>query len=274
MKKSSVLFLLVFLLPTCIFCITKEVQVQAYKVDIGEVVNPYIFSTIWDPSENDLSVSGSSQVEIAARGASGDGIVAFTWVLYGNLFGNASVSFDISPMTFTDDEEEVHYLPFTMTFVCGNTMISHFTVPYNSASPISNSSFVLRQNNNTYTYQYSDYISSMTATGTANTVPATLSAAKKTLSWTVNPGAETHTGSQSVGITYNLGTKSVVSIGNNVINSGNNNYPSLCNQWNRSGTAYIKVDINANAEYTVGGTVYTAVSGIYRSTVTVTFTGV
>ena len=71
-----------------------------------------------------------------------------------------------------------------------------------------------------------------------------------------------------------MSSKSIVSIDNNVISSGNSSYPSLCNQWNRSGTAYVKLDINANAEFNVGGTIYTATTGVYRSTITVSFTGV
>ena len=66
---------------------------------------------------------------------------------------------------------------------------------------------------------------------------------------------------------------SIVSIGNNVISS-KSNYPDLCNQWNRAGSVYIKIDTNANAEFTKSGVVYTAVSGVYTSTITVTCTGV
>ena len=274
MKKVSALLLLLVLLPAYIFCVTNEVQLQAYKVDKGEVVNPYIYSTIWDPSENDLSISGSSQIDIAARGANGDGIVAFTWVFYGNVFGVASVSFEVGPMTYTDDEDVSHYLPFTMTFVCGDTMVSHFNVPLNSNSPVSNANFTMRNNNTTYTYRYSDYISSFSATGSSAFAPTTIDQARKSLSWTVNPGNGSHTESQTVGITYNMSSKSIVSIDNNVISSGNSSYPSLCNQWNRSGTAYVKLDINANAEFNVGGTIYTATTGVYRSTITVSFTGV
>ena len=174
-------------------------------------------------------------------------------------------------MTYLDEHDEPHYLPFTLTFVCEETMISHFTVPYNG-NPISNASFTMRENNITYTFKYSDFIKKITpGDGSPINSPATLSAAKASMSWTVNPGEGTHTGSQTITIDYSMSQTSTVNIGNNVISS---NYPDLCNQWNRAGSAYIKIDTNANAEYTQGGVVYTATSGVYSSTITITCEGV
>lgn len=272
MKRIIALLIVLSLIPVFVFCETTEVVIEGFKVDTQENSGAYLFPKIWDPNSNDMSVATSSEVDITARSAAGDGILAFTWVLYGNLFGNASVSFSISPLTYVDAQDNANYLPFTLTFVCGNTMISHFTVPYNS-TPISNASFTIRENQTTYTFQYSDFINSITAGENTISSPASLSAAKASLSWDVNPGAGTHTGNQSFSVDYSMNETSIVSIGNNVISS-KSNYPDLCNQWNRAGSVYIKIDTNANAEFTKGGVVYTAVSGVYTSTITVTCTGV
>ena len=272
MKRMFLFFLLLILLPVYMFCERTEVVIEGFKVDNDATSGAYIFPKIWDSNNNDMSVVSSSEVGINARGASGDGILAFTWVLYGNYYKNASVSFSISPMTFVDDHDEAHYLPFTLTFVCEETMISHFTIPYNG-NPISNASFTIRENGNTYTFKYSDFITKITAAGTTINSPASLSAATASMSWTVNPSAGTHTGNQEFSIDYSLSQKSTVSIGNNVI-TNSNRYPDLCNQWNRAGSAYIKIDTNANAEYTQGGVVYTAASGVYSSTITITCEGV
>lgn len=272
MKRLLLPFVILVLLPVWLFCESTEAVIEGYKIDTQNNNSVYMFPKLWDPNNNDMSVKTSSEIDITARGASGDGILAFSWVLYGNYYGNASVSFSISPLTFVDEEDNAHYLPFTLTFACGNTMISHFTVPYNG-TPISNNSFTVRENNTTYTFRYSDFINSITAGGTTITSPSSLSAAKASMSWDVNPGAETHTGNQSFSIEYSLSEKSTVSIGNIVISSSGD-YPRLCNQWNRAGSAYIKINTNANAEYTKGGVVYTAVSGVYTSTITVTCTGV
>ena len=254
------------------FCDTTEVVVEGFKVDTQQNNGTYLFPKIWDPSNNDMSVMTSSEVGINARKASGDGILAFTWVLYGNVYKNATVSFAVGPLTFVDDQNNAHYLPFTMTFVCGNTMISNFTVPYNS-TPISNSSFTVRENQTTYTFKYSDYITKFTVAGTTINSPSTLSSAKASMSWNVDPGADTHTGTQTFSIEYALSSKSTVSIGDTVITSSGN-YPTICNQWNRAGSAYIVINTNANAEFTKNNIVYTAVSGVYVSTITVTCTGV
>ena len=272
MKRAFLLIIVLILLPVCLFSETTEVVLEGFKVDTQENSGAYLFPKIWDPNNNDMSVATSSEVDITARSASGDGILAFTWVLYGNYYNNASVTFTVSPLTYVDAQDEAHYLPFTLTFVCGNTMISHFTVPYNS-TPISNTSFTTRSNNTTYTFQYSDFIKKITAPGTTINSPSSLSAAKASMSWTANPGTGTHTGNQTITIDYSMSSKSVVSIGNNVISTAAD-YPSLCNQWNRAGSAYIKIDTNVNAEYTEGGIVYTATSGVYTSTITVTCTGV
>lgn len=271
MKRSILLILILILLPICIFSETTEVVIEGFKVDNTSAGGAYIFPKIWDPNSNDMGIISSSEVDITARGASGNGILAFTWVLYGNYYGNASVSFSVSPMTFVDEQDATHYLPFTLTFVCGQTMISHFTVPYNS-SPISNASFTTRENGNTYTFKYSDFIKKITAGGTTINSPASLSAATASMSWTVNPGAGTHTENQTFSIDYSMSQKSTVSIGAEVIDNSIN-YPNLCNQWNRAGSAYIKIDTNANASYTQNGTEYTAESGIYTSTITITCTG-
>ena len=272
MKKTSLLLLITLLLPLYIFCDTTEVVIEGFKGDAQQNSGVYLFPKIWDPSNNDMSVASSSEVDINARGASGDGLLAFTWVLYGNYYNKATVSFEVSPMTFVNEHDEVNYLPFTLTFVCGNTMISHFTVPYNS-TPISNSSFTVRENQTTYTFKYSDFITKITAGENTINSPSSLSAAKASLSWTVNPRAGTHTGNQTFSVEYALSTKSTVSIGNTVITSSGS-YPTLCNQWNRAGSVYIKIDTNANAGYTIGGTVYTAVSGVYTSTIIVRCSGV
>ena len=272
MRRMLLLFLILILLPVSVFCERTEVIIEGFKVDNEGTSGAYLFPKIWDPNNNDMSVVSSSEVDITARGASGDGILAFTWVLYGNYYNNASVSFTIGPMTYVDDNDETHYLPFTLTFACEDTMISHFTVPYNS-TPISNASFTTRSNNITYTYKYSDFIKKITAGATVINSPATLSAAKASMSWTVNPGAGTHTGNQTFSVDYSMSQKSTVSIGNDVINNSND-YPDLCNQWNRAGSAHIKIDTNANAEYTQGGVVYTAASGVYSSTITITCEGV
>lgn len=272
MKQILVMVFFLLLVPVLVFCATTEVVVEGFKVDTHENSGAYLFPKLWDSKSNDLSVVNSSEVDINARGASGDGILAFTWVLYGNYFNKASVTFTISPLTFVDAEENSNYLPFTLTFVCGETMISHFIIPYNS-TPLSNNSFTNRENNTTYTFQYADYINSITVAGEALSSPSSLSGARTSMTWDVNPGAGTHTGDQTFSIEYSLSEKSTVSIGTNTINN-KANYPKLCNQWNRAGSAYIKIDTNANAEYTKGGVVYTAVSGVYTSTITVTCTGV
>lgn len=271
MKRVILLFLILILLPVCIFSETAEVVIEGFKADNDATGGEYLFPKIRDSNNKDMSVEPSSEVGINARGASGEGILAFTWVLYGNYYNKASVSFSISPMTFVDDHDDAHYLPFTLTFVCGETMVSHFTVPYNG-NPISNSSFTIRENGNTYTFKYSDFITKITAEGTIINSPASLSAATASLSWVVNPGADTHTGSQTFSIDYSMSQTSKVSIGNNVIDNISE-YPTLCNQWNRAGSAYIKIDTNANAEYTQGGVVYTAASGVYTSTITITCEG-
>ncbi|MBR6086066.1 MAG: hypothetical protein IKP61_10725 [Spirochaetales bacterium] len=272
MKRLMLLIFILILLPVCLFCETTTVVIEGFKVDTQGNEGAYLFPKLWDSNNNDMSVVVSSEVGITARGASGDGILAFVWVLYGNYYQDASVTFSVSPMTYVDDQDQVNYLPFTLTFVCEDTMVSHFTVPYNG-TPISNSSFTTRNANTTYTFQYSDFIKRITAEGNTINNPASLSSAKASLSWDVNPGAGTHTGDQSFSVLYSLSSKSKVSIGNNVI-SDSNNYPNLCNQWNRSGSVYIKINTNANAEYTKGGVVYTAASGVYTSTITVTCTGV
>ena len=272
MKRILPLLLLLILIPVYVFCDTTSVVIEGFKVDTQGNEGAYLFPKLWDPNSNDMSVVTSSEVDINARGASGDGILAFTWVLYGNYYGNASISLNISPLTCIDEEDNPNYLPFTLTFECGNTMISHFTVPYNS-SPISNASFTTRENQTTYTFKYADFISSISAAGNTISSPASLSLAKASMAWDVNPGAGTHTGNQTFTVQYCMSAKSTVSIGNTVINNSSN-YPKLCNQWNRSGSVYIKIDTNANAEYTKGGVVYTATSGVYTSTITVTCTGV
>ena len=134
-------------------------------------------------------------------------------------------------------------------------------------------SFTIRENNTTYTFKYADYISKITVAGETITPPSSLSAARASMSWDVNPGAETHTGTQSFSVEYSLSEKSIVSIGNNVINSIGS-YPRLCNQWNRTGFVYITIDTNASAQYTKGNVVYTATSGTYTSTITITCSGV
>ena len=272
MKKLLLFLFITFLLPVYMFCDTTEVVIEGFKGDTQQNNGTYLFPKIWDPSSNDMSIVTSSEISINARGASGDGILAFTWVLYGNIYKNASVSFTVGPMTFVDDQNDAHFLPFTMTFVCGNTMISNFTVPYNS-TPISNNSFTVRENNITYTFRYADYINSITAGGTTISAPSSLSAAKASMSWDVDPEANTHTGTQTFSVEYTLSSKSTVSIGDNIITSSGS-YPTQCNQWNRAGSAYIKINTNAKAEYTTGGVVYTATSGVYTSTITVTCTGV
>lgn len=272
MKRLMLLFFVLILLPVCLFCETTTVVIEGFKVDTQGNEGLYLFPKLWDSNNNDMSVVLSSEVAITARSASGDGILAFTWVLYGNCFNDASVTFSVSPMTFIDDEDNVNYLPFTLTFACEDTRVSHFTVPYNS-TPLANASFTIRENQTTYTFQYSDFVKSITAGGNTISNPASLSSAKASLSWDVNPGAGTHTGNQSFSVLYSLSSKSKVSIGNNVINNVAQ-YPNLCNQWNRSGSVYVKIDTNANAEYTKGGVVYTAASGVYTSTITVTCTGV
>ena len=272
MKKLLLLFSILILLPFCVLSDSTEAVIEGYKVDTQGNNGVYLFPKLWDPGNNDMSVVSSSEIDITARGASGDGILAFTWVLYGNYYNMATVSFEISPLMFIDDEETANYLPFTLTFVCGNTMISHFTVPYNS-TPISNNSFTIRENNTTYTFQYADFINSITAGETTISAPLSLSAAKASLSWDVDPGAETHTGKQTFSIEYSMSSKSIVRIGDAVVSSIGD-FPNVCNQWNRAGSAYIKINTNANAEFTKSGVVYTAASGIYTSTITVTCTGV
>ena len=273
MRKIYLFLILIALVSSSAFCITTDITINAYKVDRSEGHAAYFYAKVLDPNSNDMTVVQSSNVDISARGASGDGIVAFTWILYGDIYKAVSVSIDVGPMTYIDGEDVSHYIPFSMTFECGNTMISHFTVPYNSASPIESASFTTRENNKTYKFKYSDYITKMATNGGAGSAVASLANAKATLTWTVNPSTGQHTSNQSFDVTYNMSSKSVVSVNNNVINNANQ-YPSMCNQWNRSGTAYIKLDIDANAEFRVNNTTYTATSGIYRSTVTVTCTGV
>lgn len=272
MRRVFLFLIMITLVSSSAFCVLTDITINAYKVDRSEGNAAYIFPTVKDPNSNDMSVVQSSAVDISARGASGDGIVAFSWVLYGNVFKSVSLSFEVSPMTYTDDEDNSHYIPFSMTFVCGDTMVSHFTVPYNSNSPVESPSFTIRDNNTTYKFKYSDYITKMATNGGAGSAVASLANARTTLSWEVNPGAGTHTGTQSFDVTYNLSSKSKVLVGDSQISSSQ--YPSVCNQWNRSGTAYIKLNIDANAEYNVNNTIYTATSGIYRSTIIVTCTGV
>lgn len=272
MRRVFLFLIMITLVSSSAFCVLTDITINAYKVDRSEGNAAYIFPTVKDPNSNDMSVVQSSAVDISARGASGDGIVAFSWVLYGNVFKTVSLSFEVSPMTYTDDEDNSHYIPFSMTFVCGDTMVSHFTVPYNSNSPVESPSFTIRDNNTTYKFKYSDYITKMAINDGAGSAVESLANAKATLSWTVNPLTGTHTDNQSFNVTYNMGNKSVVSVGNTIINN-QNQYPSVCNQWNRSGTAYIKMNIDADADFEVNNETYTAVSGIYRSTVTVTCMG-
>lgn len=272
MKRVYFLLTILAIVSRFAFCVTTDVSINAFKVDRTEGFSSYVYPAIHDPNDIDMSIVQSSQVDISARGASGDGIVAFSWVLYGNVFGAASVSFNIGPMTYVDEDDIVHYIPFSMTFVCGETMISHFSVPYNSNSPIESNSFTIRENNKTYKFKYSDIVTSISTNGGASSVPASLAAARTTLSWDVNPGAGTHTANQSFTVNYNMSSRSIVSVGDSVL-SNQSQYPTVCNQWNRSGTAYIKMNIDANAEFSVNNTRYTASSGIYRSMITVTCTG-
>ena len=101
-------FVLILLIPFCGFCDTTEVVIEGFKVDTQGNQGAYLFPKLWDPNNNDMSVVTSSEVDINARGASGDGLLAFTWVLYGNYYGKASVSFSISPLTYIDAEENAH----------------------------------------------------------------------------------------------------------------------------------------------------------------------
>jgi hypothetical protein len=220
---------------------------------------------ILDSSSSEIGI-GSVEIPVTARSASEDGIIAFSWVFNGNQFKVATLHFNITPFTCTytdsNEVEQTSYLPFSMHFECSDTKVGNFTIPYRSSdNPLGNNGFKLTIGDKDYVYEYSDSITAMT--GISNG-PASIAAATCDLSWDTSA-----TGSKDFYVTYNMSLFSAVSKDGTALTSGN--YPDLCNHWNRRGTAYIKLDINADGTYTVGGTTYTIEPGSYVSTVTISF---
>lgn len=278
MKKNPFIILLVL-----IAIVSFAVHADSSDVELVLSAIKYDIASGSDAPEQSIAFADSSQAAISseveifeiARGASGMGVTAFSWNYYGNIFGAVTLKLEVSPLRKAKAGGGYAYIPFTITFVCNGTNVMGYSIPYYSTIPLRNSNFTkdIQEQvydfwtgwywvTNTYKYEYSDTITTMT--GVSGSPLASLDLAVRALTFSQN-----QTSSQSVSVTYNMKTKSKVKRNNSSSYLNESSYPSLCNTWSRLGTAYVTLNITNEGTLPSGEPLE---YGRYDSTITVTLT--
>ena len=231
--------------------------ITAYKAtSTGSIPHLAVSIRLLDVSQNEFQNNGNKlSIPDTSRGMY---YGAFSWVLAGNAFQNVQVSFSFGPMTLNNEEpsDNTEIIPYSVKLVYGASRIGNSSIQINTTSTADayvENSF----SGTTYRFKYADSISP------SSNISNDLSSATE----------KTNLGSPIV-ITYNMYTNTKVyntegqdtyreknktkyykdlyttnvsvqtqdSQGNTV------NVPAVCDYWNRTGTAYVKLNITSDGK--------------------------
>lgn len=224
----------------------------------GGIPDPMFELEILNAANAYIGPSGDAEIPDAARG---EARKAFSWQAAGNVFGACALAFTAGPLVRVADEggqavEGGTAIPFTMTFESSTTKVGNFSITFGGA-PREVDDFVVGP----HRFGYSDNLAT--------------DLAKLKIERTVGADHMDNTGEATAAITYNMSTYSTVVkvVNGDPVGSGDPDYPTVCNHWNRAGTAFVKLAIAESG----GSVVYEADSspvadGHYESTVTVEIT--
>ena len=235
--------------------------ISAYKNEnTGVLPDLSVTIRLLDSSDSEFTEEGKElNIPVDARGSY---YKAFSWVLSGNAFGSLTLTFSFARMSLNGatTNTQTEYIPYTVKMVYGASRVGNSTIQMNTASTaqayVSNSF-----TGTTYRMFYADSISGGAVASTDSNggeFPAN------------NVG-----NAFSVILTYNMSSYTKVQNANaqdrktEYINKvTQDNHANVCDYWNRTGTAYVKLLINNDRTWSTNANIK-ARAGQYRANVTV-----
>ena len=213
---------------------TSSSIISAYKTKwIGNMPASSLELRILDYNSSEMESGSDLTMSINTRNQEFE---AFSWVLGGNIYTAVSVTFTFGRMFWESDSTTTEIIPYSVKLEHVSSRIGNTAIPVgqksNSVSPFTNDF-------TQYSFYYADYVSGSGVTVDVGT-----------------------TESEEAVLTYDMSSKTVVknSSGNEVTYGEN-----VCNYWNRTGKATVKLKItsegyklNTTTSYSAG-TYYAAI---------------
>ena len=245
--KKVVLIIILILLPAVLFADGDYVlsssmskKITAYKTGVSGTVPALAVSLrLLDESQTEFN-GADSGVDVPAS-YRGNTYAAFSWILAGNVFGPLKLKFSFGQLCISGTPTTVQkdYIPYDVMLVYGVSRVGNSSLQINTTSTAS--SYVTNNySGTTYRFFYADSIS-----GASSAISS-------------SPSASVSASTGSATVTYNMSTKTRVanssgSYGNDdqykteyinaVSVSGYDTVYSVCDHWNRTGTAYVYLRI-------------------------------
>ena len=209
--------------------------ITAYKNEMsGLVPEPILSLRLLDEKSLEFFSNDTVSLPIEARN---NDYPAFYWIIAGNVFGNLTVEFTVSPM-WLDDTPETAYIPFSLEFDHQISRVGNAVIVVNGDPASLPVSFLQ------YDFSYADAVSFPSGS---------------TLSVAGTPGSRTVLYNMSQNTTVQEEGQSVVYVLN------------VCNNWNRIGLATMHLEIDEDGKTLPPGGVQLP-DGLYFSTVRVEVT--
>lgn len=267
-----------FILLTAVLCLSVQIYLFASEGYVqvegaSRIISAYKNQRTGELPELSMAIRllDSSDVEFVDNGrdlnlpvdARGSYYQAFSWVFSGNAFGQVTLTFSFARMTLNgaNTNTQTEYIPYTVKMVYGSSKIGNSTIQMNTASTAQ--SYVSNSfTGTTYKMFYADSISGGAVASFAT-------------SGGESPANNGIGNAFNVALVYNMSSYTKVQNSNgqdrkqeyvNKVTQGN--HANVCDYWNRSGTAYVKLLINNDRTWSSNSNIKAKV-GDYRANVTV-----
>lgn len=246
--KKVVLIIMLILLPVVLFAdgeyhlsSSMERKITAYKTDVtGTVPALAVSLRLLDASQKDFNGS-DSKVDVPAS-YRGNTYAAFSWILAGNVFGplNLKFSFGQLSVAVTPTNVQKEYIPYDVMLVYGVSRVGNSSLQINHVSTAT--SYVTNNYaGTTYRFFYADSISGASSqVSSAEATSVSASSGSATVTYNMSTNTKVANSSGSFG---NNDTEYKTAYINSVSVSGYDTVYSVCDHWNRTGTAYVYLRI-------------------------------
>lgn len=277
--KRAALVVIMIVLPVLLFAddgyflsnSTKKI-ITAYKTGVsGTLPQMDVSLRLLDASQTEF-VETDYEIDIPSA-SRGDYYEAFSWVLAGNAFGTLKLKFSFAQMSLygTSTNVQTKYIPYEVKLVYGVSRVGNSTLHINTVSTAS--SYVTNNfSGTTYRFFYADSVSGAKSDlDSASAVSVSASTVSSTVTYNMITNTKVANASGSFGNNNQYRTAYI----NAVSGSGSNSIPAVCDHWNRTGMAYVRLKIENVANDQTGQVRWTddssviLDSGKYYSTVTV-----
>jgi len=263
MKRTLLSLILVLLALPAIFSgdvlSTDSKDITAYKrLFVLVAPDPDYSIRVLGSAENELNLNEDSEIPESSRQAS---FKTFSWVASGNIWGQITVTLTFAPMYWSGDSSSTMIIPYDVILRHTSSRIGNTTIAVNRAP--GSAATLFSNEYSSESFYYADDVSFEYNGAAVST--RTLTTENNAIEMV--DAIQISTSPKSITAKYNLSSRSSVVDTNG--NPTTNTY-SVCDYWNRRGSAYIYLRITSDGRSETNNTLFD--NGMYYANVTVQIT--